>query len=86
MHDGSYRPLDSSSIHFETDYGHFEGNNLVLDPNPTKEKVHIKLYLKTNRSLCKDVTIYIKKQEDPPLLNEQQVLQQGRNKRSKGNN
>lgn len=84
MNDGSYLPLDSSFIHFETDYGHFEGNSLVLDRNPTQNKVRIKLYLKNNKTVCKEITLYIKQQEDPPLPTQQQIMDAMKNKKTKG--
>ncbi len=85
MQDGSYRPLDSTYLVFETDYGHFIGNNLVLDACALRDKVHLKIFLKADKKICKEITIYIKQKEDPPLLNEQEVLQQMRKeKRSKG--
>lgn len=78
MLDGSYRPLDSTYVNFETDYGHFEGNNLVLDAFPSRDKVHLIIALKTDKKICKEITIYIKQMDDPPLLNEQEVLEQMR--------
>lgn len=85
MHDGSYRPLDSTFIHFESDYGHFEGNSLVLDRNPTQQKVRIKIYLKNNKNLCKEITLFIKQKEDPELPSQQQILDQMRKeKKNKG--
>lgn len=87
MQDGSYRPLDSTYLTFVTDYGHFEGNNLVLDANPSRDKVHLKIVLKSDKRICKEITIFIQQKEDPPLLNEQEVLQQlKKDKKSKGKN
>ncbi|HET7117320.1 MAG TPA: hypothetical protein VFI29_12555 [Hanamia sp.] len=83
---GRYLPLDTSDIIFSSDYGKFYGNSLWLDPHFAKEKVSIKAVLRSNPSMYKQFTIYIKKIPDPvQLKTEKEILNESnQNKRSSG--
>jgi len=59
--DGHWLPLTSKEINFTTSAGRFEGNSLVLDTAFKGEKVTVKAVLKSNPSIWREVTIYIKK-------------------------
>jgi hypothetical protein len=59
--DGHWLPLTNKELTFTTSAGRFEGNSLVLDTAFKGEKVTIKAVLKSNQSIWKEVTIYIKK-------------------------
>lgn len=67
LSDGSWLPLTDKQIKFTSDYGKFEGNNLVLPDEPTVKKVIISVALKTNAKKTQQVTLWIKQKPDPPL-------------------
>lgn len=67
MSDGSWRPLTAKEINFSTDYGEFEGNDLVLPDHTTVKKVTIKATLKHDNKTTREITIWIKQKPDPPL-------------------
>ncbi|MEE6185893.1 hypothetical protein PIECOFPK_00989 [Mycovorax composti] len=67
MTDGSWRPLTSRDILFKSDYGTFEGNNLILPESPAVKKVTVTATLRSDTLQTKQVTIWIKQQPDPPL-------------------
>jgi hypothetical protein len=66
--DGHWLPLTNKEINFTTSAGRFEGNSLVLDTAFKGEKVTVKAVLKSDPSIWKEVTIYIKKVEIPERL------------------
>ena len=66
--DSKWMPLTAKDLTFTTNYGTFEGTELVLPDNPTVEKVTIKAILKTNPKLWKEVTIWIKRKPDDEML------------------
>jgi hypothetical protein len=65
---GKFIPLDSTYIIFTSSDGRFSGNSLWLDPDFKKEKVSIKAVLKSNPSMYKEFTMYIKKKPDNEKL------------------
>ena len=66
--DGKWKPLTAKEITFTASYGTFEGNELILPAKPTVEKLTIKVVLKSDPSLSKAITIWIKKKPDDELL------------------
>ncbi len=84
-HDGRWMPLTIQQIEFTTTGGKFEGNNLVLDKDFTKDSVIITAGLKSNSLLKKTITIYIKKKEDNERLKttEEIMKEAGTQKRGK---
>ena len=66
--DGKWKPLTAKDITFTTSYGTFEGTELVLPDNPTVEKLTVKAILKSDPTLWKEITIWIKKKPDDELL------------------
>lgn len=84
MSDGSYRPLDSTTIKFTSDLGMFTGNTLYIDRDFAQEKVHIKLYLKSNKTMCREFDMYIKKKEDTDVLpTNEEILKSMQKKKKK---
>jgi len=65
---GSYLPLDTTEIIFSSNYGRFFGNSLYIDPDFSKEKVHIKATLKSNPGIYRQFDIWIKKIPNPEKL------------------
>ena len=66
--DGKWKPLTAKEVTFTSNYGTFEGNELVLPDNPTVEKLTIKAIFKSDPKLWKEITVWIKKKPDDELL------------------
>ncbi len=70
MSDGSWKPLTAKELDFKTDYGKFEGNDLVLPDHPNVSKVTVTASLKSDKDKTKQVVIWIKQKPDPPLTDD----------------
>jgi hypothetical protein len=73
LSNGSYLPLDSTNLIFWSSDGKFNGNDLWIEPDFKKEKVTIRVTSRSNRLLCKQFDMYIKKIPNPdhlPSVNE----------------
>lgn len=66
--DGHWSPLTEKQIIFSSDFGSFEGNDLILPIDFAEEKVKVKALLKADPSIWKEVTIWIKKLPNPDKL------------------
>ncbi|MBS1654883.1 MAG: hypothetical protein JSU05_08570 [Bacteroidetes bacterium] len=84
--DGHWLPLTEKQITFSSNFGRFEGNDLILPIDFAEEKVTVKAVLKENPSMWKEVTIWIKKLPNPDklpttdeILNNQPVRKNKRN-------
>jgi hypothetical protein len=58
--DGTWLPLTEKDILFSSSGGRFEGNSLILDSTFAEKKVTIKAILKSNPSIWREITVYIK--------------------------
>ncbi len=67
LSNGSWQPLTDTEIQFTSSHGNFQGNELIIPFDFKPEKVTVKAVLKSNPSVWKEVTIWIKKLPDPPL-------------------
>ncbi len=77
LHDGSWFPLSEKQLSFATTGGHFEGNSLFLDTGFTPEKVTVSATLRTDTSVAKTVTIYIrKKDENERVKSKEEIMQE----------
>ena len=65
---GKFIPLDSTDIIFTSSAGRFSGNSLWIDRDCKKEKISIKAVLRSNPSMYKEFTMYIKKKPDDEKL------------------
>lgn len=75
LSNGSWLPLTSKEIEFSSNYGNFEGNELIIPVNFKEEKVKVKAVLKNNPAIWKEITIWIKKKPDPDRLpNKEEIL------------
>jgi len=63
LSNGQWMPLSAKEISFTANAGKFEGNSLILDSSYKGEKVTIKAVLKSDPSIWREVTIYVKKIE-----------------------
>ena len=66
--DGKWRPLSAKEVTFTSNYGTFEGNELILPDPCSVEKLTIKAALKANPSTWKEITVWIKKKPDDEML------------------
>lgn len=85
---GRWLPLTSKEIDFSCSTAIFEGNELIIPLDFKPEKVTVKAVLKSNPSLSKEVTIWIKKNPDGPLPTNEEFMQESqqskkRNKRNR---
>ncbi|MFT3902215.1 MAG: hypothetical protein QM727_03540 [Niabella sp.] len=67
LSNGRWLPLTNKELTFSADYGQFKGNDLVLPANPVTDKVTVKVVLKDNPEIKKEITIWIKQLPDPEL-------------------
>jgi hypothetical protein len=83
---GQWQPLTSREIQFSSSSCEFQGNDLVIPQDFKDEKIKIKAQLKTDPSVWKEVTIWIKKIPDPETLpGVDQVLKSSPPKKRKKN-
>ncbi len=59
--EGIWMPLTPREIKFISSAGKFEGNSLFIDSSFQEEKVVVRVSLKSNPEISKEITIYIKK-------------------------
>lgn len=84
---GGFLPLMSDEVLFTSSAGKWEGNSIIIDSSFKQEKVIITAKLKSNPSVAKSVTIYIKKVEiEPVLKTEKELLEEWRNNNRKRKN
>lgn len=83
LSDGRWQPLTAKEIRFYASAGKFNGNSLVIDTAFKGEKVTIKAILKTDTTLWKEVTIYIKKAETIERLKTVDEVLNGRSENPK---
>ena len=76
--------MDSSKIAFSCNTGYFKGNDLFIDSSYNGETVTVKAVFKSNPSIWKETTIYIRKRPfTEPLKTNDEVLKEMREKRKK---
>lgn len=68
LNNGRYIPLDSSDIIFIASDGKFSGNDLWIDQDFKKEKVNIKVVLRSDPQKSREFTMFIKKNPNPQDL------------------
>jgi len=68
LSNGNWKPLTSKEIIFSSDYGTFEGNELILPAICTVEKIKIKAVLNSEPLKWKEITVWIKKKPDNEIL------------------
>ena len=85
LNNGRWKPLTSKEISFTCPDAEFEGNDLVIPVDFKPEKVVVTAVLKSDPSIRKEVTIWIKKKTDDEILPTREEIMQGMQKR-KGKN
>jgi len=87
LSNGKWTPLSDKEIQFTSSHGIFIHNDLVLPADFSEDKVTVKASLKTNPSIQKEITIWIKKIPDPiNLPTKEDVLNNKRSKNKNGRN
>jgi hypothetical protein len=66
--DGHYLPLGEKELKFSASGGSFTGNSLYIDTSFREEKVTVRAVLLSNPSLTREITVYIKKQQNTERL------------------
>lgn len=83
LSNGNFLPLDSTHLIFWSSAGKFSGNNLWIDGNFAADKVDIKVTLRSNPSLVKEFSIYIKKKPDPELKTLDEIMNKSKSKKGR---
>ena len=83
LSNGRYLPLDSTKILFTCSDAVFFGNSLFIPADFKAEKVLVKASLKSDPTKFKELELYIKKMEDPPLKSEKEVMTEIKKKKRK---
>lgn len=85
LHNGKYLPLDTTQLSFSSSYGKFYGNNLWIENKDYPQPILITITLRKNPAVTKQVTLYIKRQEDGMLKTADELLNemQGKKKQRK---
>jgi hypothetical protein len=88
LSNGKWMPLSAKEITFTSNYGEFEGNELILPLECKVEKINIKAILRSDPGIWKETIIWIKKKpDDERLPTTGEVLKQPATKnKTKGRN
>lgn len=81
LSDGSWKPLTAKEIQFSSSACEFSGNELILPADFKGEKITVKAVLKSNPSIWKETTIWVKIKPDPAFLPTQEEILKGKQKR-----
>jgi len=86
LSNGRWMPLTSKEIEFSCPTAKFQGNELIIPEDFTPDKVTIQAVLKTNPSIWKEITIWIKQKPDGPLPAHDDIMRdiQQRKQKNKG--
>src|SRR5215217_9399878 len=82
--DGTWMPLDTTQVRLTANTGTFKGNDLFIDSSYKGETITVKAVLKSNPSIWKETTIYIRKRPfTEPLKTNEEILNEMKVKRKK---
>ena len=84
LSNSKWLPLTAKEISFTASAGTFDGNSLFIDSNFAEEKVTVKVLLKANPAVSKEITIYIKKMADNERLKTNEEVMQPPRRRKTG--
>lgn len=83
LSNGRYLPLNDKQVKFESNTGHWDGNNLIIDSSYKADSVVIRATLIERPNLFKAITIYIKKSTDEGKVYTEQELYENYKKKKK---
>ncbi len=81
LHNGKYLPLDTTQLRFSSSYGKFYGNNLWIENKDYAQPIFITITLRKNPAVTKQVTLYVKRQEDGMLKTADELLNEMQGKK-----
>lgn len=75
LSNGRWIPLTSKEIIFSSDFGKFDGNDLVIPATTTIKRITVRAILRTDTSRVKEITIYLKQlPDDEQLPTDEEIL------------
>lgn len=80
LSNGQWQPMTSKDILFSSSNCQFSGNELIVPSGFSSEKVTVKAVLKDNPAVWIEKTIWIKKNPDPDLPTQEEVMREYRKK------
>lgn len=83
LSNGKYLPLDSTYLLFSASAGKFNGNSLWIDRDIAVQKVDIKVVLRTDPSLVKEFSMYIKQKPDPELKTMDEIMNKPKSRKGR---
>jgi hypothetical protein len=83
LSNGSWMPLTSKDLDFSCSVAKFEGNQLIIPEDFKPEKVTVKASLKSNPSVYREKTIWIKQLIDPALPSVEEVMKEKKKNKDK---
>ena len=83
LSNGRWVPLTAKDIAFSCATAKFEGNELIIPEDFKAEKVTVKAVLKSDPSVVREKTIWIKKLPDPELPTEEDILKDKKKNKNK---
>lgn len=82
LSNGSWQPMTAKEVKFGSSACEFSGNELVIPPNFSGDKIVVWAELKTDPSQRIERTIWIKKKPDPEFLpTKDEVMREGNKRR-----
>ena len=82
LSNGRWVPLTAKEIIFSCSEAKFEGNELIIPEEFKPLKVTVKAVLKSDPSVTRERTIWIKQVPDPELPTEEEILKKKKKKKS----
>lgn len=83
MSNGRWLPMTAKEIEFSCSSAEFQGNELIIPEHFKPEKVTIRAVLRSNPSVSKEITVWIKKKPDGPLPTQDEIMRDNRKKRNR---
>lgn len=80
LSNGRWVPLTAKDLQFSCAQASFDGNQLIIPENFKEEKVTVKVVLKTDPSVVREKTIWIKTVPDPEFLPTAEEIMNGKKK------
>ena len=81
--DGTYLPLGEKELKFSSSKGSFAGNSLFVDSAITDDKIRVRVEVRKNPRLWREIDIYIKKFDANERLPTMDEVLRGRREKGK---
>ncbi len=86
LSNGTWMPLSAKEIQFTSSGCTFAGNELIVPVDFGGDKITVKALLKTNSAVWIEKTIWIKKNPDPELPTQEEVMREYKKKTKRKQN